>query len=131
MTNAEATATEATATVTEQGAPGAATKAASKKGALKSQKTAKGGKAKTTPNKEVAPARKTTKAQTHRPESKGTKILDMIARPEGASLDKLMKATDWQAHSVRGFLSNAAKKQGIEIVSTKNEDGERIYRSQK
>ena len=39
-----------------------------------------------------------------------------------------MKATDWQAHSVRGFLSTAGKKHGLKIESTKNEAGERTYK---
>ena len=39
-----------------------------------------------------------------------------------------MKATDWQAHSVRGFLSTAAKKHALQIESTKNEAGERTYK---
>jgi hypothetical protein len=38
-----------------------------------------------------------------------------------------MKATEWQAHSVRGFLSTAAKKHGLKIESTKNEAGDRVY----
>ena len=39
-----------------------------------------------------------------------------------------MKATDWQAHSVRGFISIAAKKHRIKIESSKNENGERVYK---
>jgi len=39
-----------------------------------------------------------------------------------------MKATDWQAHNVRGFISTAAKKQGVKIESAKNDAGERTYR---
>jgi hypothetical protein len=38
-----------------------------------------------------------------------------------------MKATDWQAHSVRGFLSTAAKKHDLKIESAKTEAGERVY----
>jgi len=39
-----------------------------------------------------------------------------------------MKATDWQAHSVRGFISGAlGKKLGIKVTSAKREDGERVY----
>jgi len=39
-----------------------------------------------------------------------------------------MKATGWQPHSVRGFLSGTvSKKMGLVVVSTKAEDGERTY----
>ncbi len=36
-----------------------------------------------------------------------------------------------KAHSVRGFISTAAKKNGIKIESSKNESGERVYRTSK
>jgi hypothetical protein len=62
-----------------------------------------------------------------RPESKGAKVLAMIARPNGATLAEIMKATDWQAHTVRGFLSVAAKKHNLNIKSAKSEAGERTY----
>lgn len=39
-----------------------------------------------------------------------------------------MKAIDWQAHSVRGFISTAAKKNRIKIESSKDEAGERVYK---
>jgi len=38
-----------------------------------------------------------------------------------------MEATGWQAHSVRGFISNAGKKPGIKVESSKNEAGDRTY----
>ena len=39
-----------------------------------------------------------------------------------------MKATGWQAHSVRGFISGAlGKKMGLTVDSVRREDGERVY----
>jgi uncharacterized protein DUF3489 len=60
--------------------------------------------------------------------SKTAKVLDLLKRPDGATLKELMKATGWQPHSVRGFLSGAVgKKMGLKVTSTKGEDGERSY----
>ena len=60
--------------------------------------------------------------------SKTAKVLDLLKRSGGASLKELMKATGWQAHSVRGFLSGTlGKKMGIAVTSTKAEGGERRY----
>ena len=68
------------------------------------------------------------KATAPRAESKGAKILDMVARAKGATLAEIMKATDWQAHSVRGFISTAAKKHKVNIESSKNDAGDRVYK---
>jgi Protein of unknown function (DUF3489) len=138
MTNAEATNTETAASVAEQGAHVAPEKASSKKvatqkkGAPKGQKTAKG-KAKAKQKKEAKAGRKAKpahakEASTPRAESKGAKILELIGRTKGATLAEIMKATSWQAHSVRGFLSTAAKKHGLKIESTKTEAGDRVYK---
>jgi Protein of unknown function (DUF3489) len=68
------------------------------------------------------------KAGTARDGSKAAKILDLLKRADGATLKELMKATGWQAHSVRGFLSGTIRKKlGLKVVSTKAEDGERSY----
>ena len=66
-----------------------------------------------------------------RAHSKGAAILELIGRAKGATLSEIMQATSWQAHSVRGFLSTAAKKHGLQIESTKSESGDRVYRIQK
>ena len=60
--------------------------------------------------------------------SKTERILDLLKRKDGASLAEIMKATDWQAHSVRGFISGSlGKKMGLTVASVKGEDGERRY----
>jgi hypothetical protein len=60
--------------------------------------------------------------------SKTETILDLLKRPGGVTAKELLKATGWQPHSVRGFLSGTIrKKMGLEVLSTKGEDGERTY----
>ncbi len=60
--------------------------------------------------------------------SKTAKVLHLLERAGGATLHDLMKATSWQAHSVRGFLSGTLrKKMGLALTSTKSEDGARSY----
>lgn len=61
--------------------------------------------------------------------SKKAVVLDLLRRPEGATLADIMSATGWQAHSVRGFISGAlGKKMGLAIESVKTPDGARSYR---
>jgi hypothetical protein len=60
--------------------------------------------------------------------SKKAIVLDLLKRAEGATLKEIIAATDWQAHSVRGFISGSlGKKMGLTVESTKREDGERCY----
>ena len=76
--------------------------------------------------KKKPPAKKAPKGA--RSGSKSATILDLLKRKDGAALKELMKATGWQAHSVRGFLSGTiGKKMGLAVTSTKAENGERTY----
>jgi hypothetical protein len=68
------------------------------------------------------------KAEGVRAGSKTATVLDLMKRPQGVTLQELMTATAWQAHSVRGFLSGTVgKKMGLTVASGKGEDGERSY----
>ena len=59
---------------------------------------------------------------------KKAKVLELVRQPGGATLKQIMAATEWQAHSVRGFISGSlTKKMGLKIESIKREDGERAY----
>jgi hypothetical protein len=64
-----------------------------------------------------------------KPASKLGRLEAMLRRPDGATIEQLSKALDWQAHSVRGAMSGALKKrQGLSVASEKREDGTRVYR---
>ncbi len=63
-----------------------------------------------------------------RPGSKQAKVIDLLKRPEGATVAEVMDATGWQPHSVRGMFAGALKKQqGLMVISTKEDRG-RVYR---
>ncbi len=49
-------------------------------------------------------------------------------RPTGATMDDIMTATGWQAHSVCGFISrNLIKRMGLKVSSTRRSGGARTY----
>jgi len=81
------------------------------------------------------PAHKATGAKKPAPARRGSKtakILDLLKRPGGVTLKELTKATGWQAHSVRGFLSGTVrKKMGTPVESSQRAGGERTYRLSK
>jgi hypothetical protein len=50
----------------------------------------------------------------------------MLRRKEGATTVEIAKATNWQKHTIRGFISGTvSKKMGLKVESSKNESGER------
>ena len=58
--------------------------------------------------------------------TKQERMLTLLSRPEGASIEEMMQATDWQQHSVRGFLAGTVKKKlGFSLTSLKANDGVR------
>jgi Protein of unknown function (DUF3489) len=88
---------------------------------------------KATPAKKATKAAKSAKSPRKKATgahqgSKTAQVLDLLKRSGGATLKELMKATGWQAHSVRGFLSGAlGKKMELTVTSTKAADEERRY----
>lgn len=71
-----------------------------------------------------------------RDHSKQALVIEMLKRPEGATIAQICEATGWQAHTVRGTFAGALKKKlGLNIVSEKIEGpadtpgaGQRLYR---
>ena len=68
------------------------------------------------------------RTSTRRAGSKQARVLDMLRRKNGATVEQIMAETGWQPHSVRGFLSGAVKKKfGLALTSEPSEAG-RVYR---
>ena len=60
---------------------------------------------------------------------KQAQVIAMLKRPEGATIADICEATGWQQHTVRGTFAGAFKKKlGLNITSTKEAGGERVYR---
>ncbi len=60
--------------------------------------------------------------------TKSEKITALLRRAKGASINELMNATGWLAHSVRGFLSGTIRKRKGLTISNEKTGGERRYR---
>ena len=73
-----------------------------------------------------------TQTQAPRATREGTKqavLIDLLKRPEGATLMQMTEATNWQVHTVRGAMAGALKKKlGLEITSEKQTGTDRVYR---
>ncbi len=66
---------------------------------------------------------------TTRADSKQAKLIEMLKRPEGATIEEIAKKFDWQAHTVRGAIAGALKKKlGLNVESEKDEKRGRVYR---
>jgi hypothetical protein len=124
ISTAEETATSPASAAEAQPKPSKKASGAKKRADV-AKATGKSGK-KATPAKK-APKR-AKKAKSAREGSKTNQVLELLRQPAGVTAKELMKATGWQPHSVRGFLSGTVgKKMGVTVTSTKGEDGERSY----
>ena len=79
-----------------------------------------------------APSRKRSAPASSRsavpPNTKHARIIAMLRMPTGATIAAIMTATDWQQHSVRGFLAGVVRKKlGLNLVSEQTDKG-RVYR---
>ena len=79
-----------------------------------------------------APVTTTNQDQPRMPRA-GSKLAILVAlltRVEGATVEEMVAATGWQAHSVRGVMSGAlVRKFGLRIASEKVEGHGRVYRA--
>ena len=82
------------------------------------------------PGGEGAPKRThSTPQAAARPGSKTAVVVELLRRPEGATLQELVAATDWQPHTVRGFISGSlVKKGGYNVGRIKRDNGAMAYR---
>jgi hypothetical protein len=79
------------------------------------------------PVKSVRAKKTATKPKGDRANKKAD-VIAMMKRAKGATLAEIMKATAWQPHTVRGFVSILGSKGGEKIESSKNAIGERTYK---
>ena len=69
-----------------------------------------------------------TLTATGKPNTKHTRIVAMLRSPGGATIASIMTATEWQQHSVRGFLAGVVRKKlGLNLISEVTDKG-RVYR---
>ena len=81
--------------------------------------------------KKVRKAKQAAKAQESagpREASKTARVVALLQRKNGATLEEIMEKTGWQKHTVRGFMAGAMKKAGYTVESFKSDHGERTYR---
>jgi len=55
-------------------------------------------------------------------------LTGLLRQPGGATIEAMMAATGWQAHSVRGAISGSIKKSLGASVMSEKVDGVRTYR---
>jgi len=69
------------------------------------------------------------KARRPRAGTKQEAVIAMLRGPEGATIEEIMTATNWAAHTIRGAMAGALKKKlGLEVTSEKVEGRGRVYR---
>jgi hypothetical protein len=76
------------------------------------------------PVEPTAPATQKARAGT-----KQAQLIEMLKRPDGATVDEIVAAFGWQPHTVRGAIAGALKKKlRLDVTSDKEEGRGRVYR---
>lgn len=61
--------------------------------------------------------------------TKAATIITLLKAKRGATVPEMMKATGWQAHSIRGFLAGSLRQRhGLQAASEKTQGEPRRYR---
>jgi hypothetical protein len=82
------------------------------------------------PHRPNKPGSARQKTEVRQP-TKTHRIVALLEQPAGATLKAIMAATEWQAHSVRGFISGQLRnRMGLRVKSFELK-GERVYAIQK
>ena len=69
------------------------------------------------------------KAPAQRANTKQAQLIAMLERPDGATIDEIVKKLEWQSHTVRGAIAGALKKRlKLKVESEKVEGRGRVYR---
>jgi hypothetical protein len=77
--------------------------------------------------KEAKATNKASRRPAGQQNTKTAKVIALLQQPGGTTLQAIMRATSWQTHSVRGFISGQLKKKfGLKVRSFER-DGERVY----
>jgi Protein of unknown function (DUF3489) len=85
----------------------------------RSKVNTKAAKAKAVKPGKAAPAEKPTP----RAGTKQALMIDMLKRPEGATVEQIAAATGWQHHTIRGAISGALKKKlGLSVEATRTRE---------
>jgi len=83
---------------------------------------------KTSKPKSRAPSAPASSKPETGPHTKHARIIAMLRTSAGATIASLVAATEWQQHSVRGFLAGVVRKKlGLNLVSEQTDNG-RVYR---
>jgi hypothetical protein len=95
-----------------------------------SKATSTAAKKKNARTKKAKPKSAATIERAPRTDTKQSKLIEMLKRPQGVSIAEVVEALQWQAHTVRGAIAGALKKKlGLKVESEKvDAERGRVYR---